>query len=43
MAQILWQDEDLKRKLLDYFNIDELDDDIELASMLDLTKENYND
>ena len=43
MAQILWQDEDLKRRLLDYFNIDELDDDIELASMLDLTKENYND
>ena len=43
MAQILWQDKELKRRLLDHFNIDELDDDIELASMLDLTKENYND
>lgn len=43
MAQILWQDNVLKRKLLDHFNIDELDDDIELASMLNLTEENYND
>lgn len=42
-GQILWKDKELKKRLLEFFGIDKLDDDIELSNSIDLTKEVYYD
>jgi hypothetical protein len=40
-GQILWKDPGLRKKLLEFFEIKEMMEDIELSNKLDLTKENY--